>query len=135
MNIAAVMDELADRLRGIDGLRVAAWPATSVTPPAAVVLLPRTYRYDETYGRGTDRLTIPVAVLVGRVDERAARDILAAYLDGAGASSVKAVVEAGTPSSFDTVRVTGVDIDVMTMGSVDYWGAVFELDILGPGSS
>lgn len=129
-----VMDQLAGQLESIEGLRVHAFPATSVVSPAAVVLYPRAYTFDETYGRGADRLTLPLAVLVGRVTERTTRDILSAYLDGSGPSSIKRVVESGLYTAFDDVRVTGVEIDVMTMAGTDYWGAVFELDIMGSGS-
>jgi hypothetical protein len=134
VNIERVMDEVGAALAGIDGLRVHAWPVATVVPPAAVVLFPRQYAYDLTYGRGSDRLTLPVAVMVGRITERTAKTSMAGFLDGSGDSSVKRAVEHGLYQSLDSVRVTGVDVDVMTMGGVDYWGAVFELDIAGPGS-
>lgn len=133
MNLAQVMDEVAAALGTIDGLRVHAYPATSVTPPAAVVLMPRRYTYDETYGRGSDRITLPVAVMAGRATERGARDALAGYLAGGGPGSVKAAIEQFPGRSYDSVRVVDVDIDVFTEAGVDYWGAVFELDIYGTG--
>jgi hypothetical protein len=129
-----VMDQVARRLDSISGLHSHAWPVLSVTSPAAVVLYPSTYTFDETYGRGMDRFPLPVAVMVGRTTERTTRDILSGFLSGSGPSSIKEVIESGTYDAFDSVRVTGAEIDVMTMGGVDYWGAVFELDIVGPGS-
>lgn len=134
VNLGDCMDQVANRLSTIAGLRVHAWPVTSVTPPTAVVLFPQNYTYDVTYGRGVDRMTLQVAVMVGRATERTTRDLLAKYLDGSGPSSVKAVLDSGTYGAFDSVRVTGVDVDIMTMNSVDFWGAVFDLDLIGPGS-
>lgn len=135
MILSDVMDEVARRLRGLEGVRAYEWPTNSVQSPAAVVLYPQRYDYDETYGRGTDRMTLPVAVLVGRTTERSTRDILSALISGEGPKSLKAVLDGGGYDSCDTVRVMNVEIDVMTMSGVDYWGAVCNLDVLGPGSN
>lgn len=134
MDLAAVMDEVGDRLDTIDGLRVYRYPADSVAVPAAVVGLPEAYTYDEAYGRGADRITLPVTVLVGAVSDRTSRGRIGAYADGAGASSVKAAVEAGTATSFDSVRVTGVEFDRIRVASVEYLAATFTLDIAGTGA-
>src|SRR5687768_1669543 len=106
MNLSDVMDEVAARLGAIKGLRVFAYPADSLSPPAAAVLYPDGITFDETYGRGMDRLTLPVLVVVGKPTDRSTRDRIAAYCDGSGPASVKAAVEAGDGAAFDTVRVT-----------------------------
>lgn len=134
MNVDDVMDQIATRLDTITGLRVYAWPPGTVAPPAVVVSFPDSYTYDETYGRGMDRLSLPVVVVVGRPTERQTRDNLARYVAGSGAASVKAVLESGTYSAFHTVRVTGVEFDVVTIGSNDYAAALFTLDIAGSGA-
>ena len=134
MDLSAVMDEIADQLDTIVGLRVVAYPDGQVNPPCAIVAMPSSLDFDETYGRGSDRLTLPVVVLVSGTVPRAARDALGAYCDGSGASSVKAVVEAGTYTSFDSVRVTGITFDAYTYGAVTYPAAIFDLDIYGNGS-
>lgn len=134
MNLESAMDEIAESLNSISGLRAVAWPVTNVVPPSAVVLFPSIYTYDETYQRGMDRMSIPVMVMVGRTTERTSRSQLARYLNGSGSDSIKAVVESGEYTAFDSVRVAKVDIDVYTMNGTDYWGAVFELDVLGSGS-
>ena len=105
-----------------------------MTPPAAVVSYPETIDFDQTYGRGADKMTIPVVVVVGRASDRAARDALGAYCDGSGASSVKAVLESGTYTAFHTVRVESIEFDVVTIAAVDYMAALFDLDIAGSGS-
>ena len=134
MNLANVMDAISDRLDTIAGLRCFAHPSGSVTPPAAIVSYPETYTFDETYGRGMDRLNLPVVVVVGKVSDRASRDALAAYCNGTGAASVKAVLESGTYSTFHTVRVASIEFDTVTIAGTDYIAALFDLDISGSGS-
>lgn len=88
VNLATVMQALADRLDTIPGLRVYGYPPDKPpAPPSAVVTYPDTYTYDETYARGMDRLELPVVLLVGKVSDRASRDTIAAYADGAGGQS------------------------------------------------
>lgn len=137
MNLADVMDEVGDVLQGITELNVYRYPPDGVVVPAAVVDLPESYTYDSTLGRGMDRISLPVAVLVGNVLDWAARDAIAPYFDGAGSQSVKTVVEAGTYESFDSVRVTAADdpFEVWTFGGVPYLAGRFLLDIAGPGGS
>lgn len=133
MNLADVMDQVATQLDTISGLRVFAFPPDHLNPPAAVVSYPDSYNYDETYGRGMDRISLPVVVVVGKVSDRASRDNLATYADGSGSDSVKAVVEAGTYTAFDTVRVESVDFDVVDIAGISYMAALFTLDIAGSG--
>lgn len=135
MNIAAVMDAVSTRLSTIAGLRCHAHPVGSVTPPAAVVSYPDEYKYDETYGRGMDRMTLPVVLVVGKVVDRSARNALSAYAAGAGLSSVKRVLESGTYSAFHTIRVSEAEFDVVSIAAVDYIAATFGLDIAGQGST
>jgi len=134
MNVGVVADQLAARLGTIAGLRVFAYPPDSLQPPAAVVGYPETISYDETYGRGSDRLTLPVVVVDGKVSDRATRTRLAAYADGTGAKSVKAVVESGTYTAFDTVRVAAAEFDVVAIAGTDYMACLFDLEIVGSGA-
>lgn len=134
MDLATVMDQISARLDTIAGLRCFAYPPGSVTPPAAIVTYPDTYTYDQTYGRGMDRMTLPVVVVVGKATDRTARDRLGAYCDGSGTSSVKTVLESGTYTAFDDVRVTGAEFDVYTLGGTDYLAAIFDCDIAGSGT-
>ncbi|PSL02882.1 hypothetical protein CLV30_109190 [Haloactinopolyspora alba] len=135
MNLNSVMDEIGARLDTITGLKVWPYPADSITPPAAIVAYPDTLTFDETYGRGMDRLTLPVVLVVGRQSDRASRDHLAAYANGFGARSIKQTVEAGTYTAMDTVRVMSAEFDVIRISNVDYVAATFDLDITGQGSS
>ena len=134
MRLTAVMDALAGRLRTISGLRVFEWPSGTASPPTAIVGYPNAIDYDSTYGRGSDTITIPVVVLVGKANERTARDELGSYVDGAGTRPIKAVLESGTYTVFDSIRVAGADIDVYELGAVKYLAAIFECEIYGSGS-
>lgn len=134
MDLGDVMDQVATQLDTITGLRVFAHPPGTVVPPAAVVSYPETYTFDETYGRGMDRLTLPVVVVVGKPTERSTRDRLAAYCDGSGSSSVKAVLESGAYSAFHMLRVVDIEFDAVTIGGTDYMAALFTVDIAGQGS-
>jgi hypothetical protein len=133
--ISDVMDQLAARANTIDGLRCFAYPPATLTPPAAVVSYPTDYTYDATYARGMDRLSLPLVVVVGRPTDRSTRDNLARYVDGSGVASIKAVLESGTYTAFDVLRVESAEFDVVTIGGVDYMAALFTLDIAGQGSA
>jgi hypothetical protein len=134
MDLGDVMDEISERIDTIAGLRCFAWPPDSITPPAAIVAYPEEIQLDATYSRGADTMTLPLIVAVGKAHDRSTRDKVAAYCEGAGASSIKAVVESGTYTAFDSVRVARVEFDVVTIGGVDYLAALFELDIIGDGA-
>jgi hypothetical protein len=135
MDLNAVMDEIGERLGGIDELNVFDYPAPTVMPPAAILSYPDGIDYDETYRRGMDRIRdLPLIVIDGKANEREARKRIAAYVAGTGDRSVKAVLESGTYTSFDVIRVTAADFDVIKIGSVDYIAALFTLDIAGQGA-
>jgi hypothetical protein len=128
------MDEVSTQLDTIAGLRCFPYPPDSITPPAAIVAYPEEIQFDATYDRGADTLTLPVIVAVGKVHDRSTRKLVAAYCAGSGASSIKAVVEAGTYTAFDTVRAARAELDIVTIGSADYLAAIFDLDIIGDGA-
>lgn len=134
MDLAAVMDEVGTALARVPGLRPFPYSVDAITPPAAVVGWPDEITYDSTMGRGMDTITLPVYVLVGRVDQRSARDVLARYLDGGNPGSLKAVIERGPHVAFDSVRVVKADPQSLTSAGVDYIGAVLELNIVGKGA-
>lgn len=134
MLLSDVMDELGDALATIDGLRVFPYWADRITPPAAVVGWPDPLTYDSTMVRGGDQVELPITVLAGKVDARSARDQLAQYADGSGTASVKAVIEAHTPSSYDSARVTRAEFSVVPVAGTEYLAATFYIDLTGTGS-
>lgn len=134
LDLVAVMDAIGVRLATITGLRVADYAADSVNPPQAIVSLPTTVEYDVVAGRGADRTVIPIMVLVGRVSDRTARDLMARYLSGTGAYSVKTAVEAAGSDlggAAQSVRVTlAMPPDIVTVSAVEYLGCSFDVEVI-----
>lgn len=134
MNVAAVMDEIATELDTIADLRVFAYPPDSIPAPAAIIGYPETITYDVSMSRGVDQLDFPVYVMVGRLTDRNSRDKLSPFISGSGASSIKAVILAGKPwVAMSSVRVASCEVDVITMGGVDYLTAIFTVNVFGSG--
>jgi hypothetical protein len=79
-------------------------------------------------------MTLPVVVLVGKVDARTARDLAAKYLDGSGSSSVKAAVDGGTYSACDSARTLSATVGAYSVAGVTYLGVEFQVDITGQGA-
>jgi hypothetical protein len=137
MNLGAVMDEIAEVLTAITGLRCFPYPPSTLTPPAAVVTYPtgEGIAYDATYGRGMDRIPDLEVHLVGaRVTDRAARELAAQWSAPTGTASVKACLEAHDWVSCDVVNVGSAQFDTVTVGAVDYLDVIFHLDIAGGGT-
>ena len=123
--VGAVRVPIRDRLGTIDGLRVFAYPVGSASPPAAMVGYPE-LQYDSTKGRGIDRGVFPVTVLVGKADDRSASDSMDALLTGTG---IKAALEPNLAGAVETVRVMSARAEVVTLGAVDYLGALFDVEV------
>lgn len=132
MNVSGIMDGLGVRLATITGLRVFDFIPDSASPPAAMVALPEIF-YDLTMARNADRATFPVHVVVGKASDRNARDRLAAYVAGTGASSVKAAIEAAPTLGgvADSLRVTEARVSIMTFGAQEFLAATFDVDVVG----
>jgi hypothetical protein len=71
--------------------------------------------------------------VTGDVDARSARDILAAYLDGSGSSSVKAAIDGGTYAACDSARVTEARIEPVSIAGIPYLAAVVDVAVYGTG--
>lgn len=137
MDMGAVMQAVADRLDTIPNLRVFGYPPDKPPPaPSAVVTYPGTLAYDAAYARGMDKMDPTVVALVGKVSDRTARDRIGKYCNGSGAESFKALLEAEDweHPTFDSLRVTQVEFDIIAIGAVEYLAATFTLDIVGEGA-
>ncbi len=134
MNLAAVMDEIAQVVGRIARLNLTAWPAASITPPAGYVSYPQSIDFDESYGRGEDRFTgLPITLLAQSVTERSARDLAAKWAAGDGAQSVKAHMEAHSWKTCDDVTVTSCEFDIEKIGAASYLAVTFRATVVGPG--
>ncbi|MDP9144324.1 MAG: hypothetical protein M3N43_06455 [Actinomycetota bacterium] len=118
-----VMDAIGVQLATISGLRVYDFPPKSAQAPFAFVDMPETIRYDQTYGRGSDRMTLQVVVGVASQVDRASRDQISGYADG---TVVKAAIEATTLCS---CRVTQVSFGAIQLAASTFLGATFEVDV------
>ncbi len=138
MDVKAVAEEIAAKLDTIAGLRAFSYPVGQLPLPGAVVGLPDDIAFDQTFGRGSDAMTFPVWVMVGRGDERAAALELMPYLDGSGTKSVKAALDSkrltNEYASCDTVTVTRAETGSYTYNGVDTFGAEFTVEVTGSGS-
>lgn len=153
MNLGDVMDDLGQALtyvpevldeddpeivetpaRGIQGLRIFPYWAERITPPAAVVQWPDPYSYDSTFARGADEVTLPITVMVGRLDARSSRDAVARFADGSGADSVKVAIESYEPTAYGAARVASVAFESISVASVEYLAATFQVNIIGSGA-
>jgi hypothetical protein len=134
MDLEQVMQEVAEQLDTIDGLVVYGWPPDSVTVPGVVVTYPDAYDFDATYVRGSDEITLPVVLVVGKASARGARSLIGKFCSGDGDQSIKRVVEAGTYTAFDAVHVGRVEFDTGIIGTTEYLIATFFLTIEGKGA-
>lgn len=138
-SVTALRNGLKTRLDTISGLRAHAFVTGDVVPPAAVVIPGDPSRknamainYDCTMGRGSDDFIFTVLLIVSNKVERVSQDALDAYLDGSGATSVKAAIEAdGTLGGIaHFTNVTGVrDYGAVSYGGQTYVGAEIMVEV------
>jgi hypothetical protein len=138
MIITDVQQEIADKLVAAEiGLNVTPFDADAITPPALLFGIPERYTFDATYSRGADSFVLPLVVMVGRANVRASRALINEYISGSGPKSVKSVVDDSDSNEYttcDSVTITDVELDIMTLARIDYRAAIFNAMIYGPGS-
>jgi len=134
MNVSQVMDQVGRSLEGVGDLRVFAYPAPNVVPPAAFVGWPDEIDYAATFAPGAVTLTLPVLIVVGKADVRSARDAIAAYLDSTGPSSAVKAIEGGRYTACDAVRVTGARVEPVSVAGIEYLAALLDVAIVGQGA-
>lgn len=134
MRLNRVMDEVAQALTEITGLRVFPYPPETLTPPGGYVSYPQSVDFDEAYQRGEDQFTdLPIVLLASKVTTKAARDTVAAWASGDGPKSVKRALEAWTWTTCDDLTVTSCEFDVEKVSGVSYLAAMFKATVVGPG--
>ena len=134
MKIKDVIAELRAALGTVAGLRVPEFGVSQIQTPAAVVAFPQRVEYDKSYKRGMDMLPdVPIVVLVGRASDRSAHAKITAYADGAGASSVKAALEAYAYTKIFTLVVTWAEFEEVEYAGTPYQGIIFHCEITGNG--
>lgn len=133
IDVGAVRAELAARLETIPRMQVHSSPPDRVRVPAAVVAHPESITYDAAYRRARDDMSIPIVVLVSKLNASEGAERLSDYASGSGAVSIKAVLEANadTYEAVSAIRVASVEFDVWSMAGDEYLCAVFTVLIRG----
>lgn len=133
MLLRDVMDDLGEALQVIPDLRVKPYTEQRIMPPTAMVSLPRIYRYDATFNRGSDDIEIPIVVMVGRIDAESSRNAIGSYVDPTGDWSVKAAIETRQSDVWDIAHVMDAQFIVMSVSGVEYLTATFRVRVIGSG--
>lgn len=131
IDLGGAMAELAARLDTIPKVQVHTSPPLRVRVPAAIVAYPESITYDTAYRRAADDMSVPVVLLVSRLNDASALAQLDAFASGAGASSVKQILESGEYETMSAVRVADAQFDVYTVAGDDYLCAVFTVLVSG----
>jgi hypothetical protein len=134
--LATVMDAIASTIDaanltvqpGTIPMRSYAWPAGSVNPPCIVVGYPKKIIFDLTFNRGSDEATFPVWFVVGKPDDKSARDTLSALLTGAG--KIKDTLDGNLGGAVQSARCVDCDVESVKIGDIEYLAALFTLEVL-----
>lgn len=133
MNLVTLADELKAAASTITGLRVYATPGLAIHAPALVVGFPTAVEFDQTFGRGSDRLQLTLFLLVGKTSARSGGAALLGYLSGSGSQSVKAAIEGAAYTAADVVHVDSASVGAISAEGTEYLGATFETTVTGRG--
>lgn len=132
MNAETVAQQLADRLGTILKGRATPYAPDAGSAPFGYVFGPET-EYHQSYQNGLSRAQLAVTVAVARQPLDVAWKALAGYISDTGETSVKACLESGTYTAFDTIIVARSKVGDVTVGGTEYKGAQFDLVITGSG--
>jgi hypothetical protein len=130
-SVSAIRDGIKTRLATIAGLHAYDTVEGQTESPAAVIYLD-SISFDSTMARGSDDMVFVISLAVGGVD-RVAQDTLDGYLDGSGATSIKAVMDADTRlgNIVSFARVAGVrNYGSTKVNGVTMWGADVIVEVL-----
>jgi hypothetical protein len=136
MDVNAVADELTERLKQLGPeYYIHPNPPDAVTPPAVILSYPKSVDYDETYGRGMDKISDwEIVAVTGAVSLLTSRKRVMKLASG-GSGGLKALLELPGYESFDDLRVSTASFDVFTMAGVDYISCTWLVDIWGTGKA
>lgn len=113
LNLTDVMVDLALVVQTAlaSGRTAFAYPAESVQPGDAIVGYPEGEQpLTGTFGRGMDRVTLPVWIVCGLPQDESTRDAVSGWLDDSS-SVVTAIEETQLAVSWSSARVTGYSIE------------------------
>ena len=129
--LSALRSGIATNLATISGLRTSATVPDDVNPPIAVVA-PQGITFDTSFARGLDTYEFNVLVIVGRVDERTAQNLLDGYCNPTGATSIKTAIESDRTlgGEVQDLRVTEMrNYSSVPVGEITYLAAEFVVTV------
>lgn len=129
--LSGMRSGIATNLSAITGLRTAATMPDQPNPPIAIVM-PQSVSYDTAFGRGLDTYEFVVLVVVGRVDERTAQNLLDGYCNPTGATSIKTAIESDRTlgGEVNDLRVTDMrNYSSIPVGEITYLAAEFVVSV------
>ena len=135
MDIGEVMRGLATAAATLTGVTTYDFFPFSITEPAFVITNVER-PFDESYNRGLDRLQVTCGLLVSKTNDAESARSLYAYLAGSGPRSVKEALEADPTldGACNDLNVTvGRVPRIIPIGTTEYFGAEFTIDIDGDG--
>lgn len=129
--LSTIRDGLAVALRRIDGMRVYEHLTEQANPPMAVITLERV-NYHLAFQGGTSEWNFIVVIVVGRMGERSAQELLDDVMGWDGPRSVRAALDvdkslSGSAQSVKTVAARGVR--PFSIGDAQYLGVEFEVTV------
>jgi hypothetical protein len=127
--LSTVMDAIAARIVAVGVTKRAyGWPNTAAMPISAIVSYPEDdIEFDVTFGRGSDRAVFPVFIICGGVHDRSSRDVVSGYITGA--TGIKDALDGTLGGVVQTARVTGCQVDTITLSGVEYLAAKLLLEV------
>lgn len=129
--LSQIRDALGVAVRTIDGMRSSEHMPEQLNPPVVVVQLDRVDYLGAMQG-GLRTFQFILIVIVGRMGERAAQDLLDRVTDFAGPDSLREAVEAD-PTLGDVCwacKVTGArSIRPISIGDAAYLAVEFEVEV------
>lgn len=137
--VSLIRDGLKARLATISGLHAYARAPKELRLPAAVVV-PESgvaIAYNATMGRGSDDFTFRIFLLVSETVEDLSQHKLDDYLDGSGAKSIIAAIDADDTLGgvVHFTRVVGVaNYGEITWAGVQYLGAEILMQVTAGGT-
>jgi hypothetical protein len=130
--LSTIRTGLGNRLRTINGLRVAEHLPEQINAPLAVVQLERV-EYHRAFAGGASEWQFVIVAVVGRMGERTAQQLLDDLMAWTGPRSLRAAIEAdrslgGAAQTSQVVAARGVR--PFNVGDAAYLGVEFEVTVI-----
>lgn len=132
-SIKTLRDGIKTRLATVSGIYCHDTIPDDVYPPAAIVGMPSTLRYDFAFRSAVTKISFPIRLVVGRYTESESQDKLDDLCSADGASSIRNAIDTdptlgGVAQSSRLVEAR--DFGVYTVAGVEYIGCEIEIEVI-----